>query len=87
MDSPSPSLTKKQARVLRAIVKLADAKPYPPTVREIGDELNGLPPAEVHRFITILAREGCVQRIPKTARGLLVTPVGREAVEACEVAA
>ena len=87
MDSSFPALTDKQLLVLDAIVRLTDEGPLPPTVGEVGAELDGMPSSEVHRFEKILEREGCVRRIPRMIRGLFVTSLGRADLETVEKAA
>lgn len=70
--------TDRQAEVLLTIARLTEVAGYPPTVRELCEELgidstNGISD-HVRRLIT----KGLLQRVPQIARGLILTQAGKD---------
>lgn len=74
-------LTKSRADVLGAIVDSLTTRELPPTLREIGDAVGIASVNGVADHLDRLARDGLIERSGKgIARGLRVTPKGREAL-------
>ena len=63
-------LTHRQAQVLRFIGEFTRRCGYPPTVREIGRELNLSSPSTVHVHLANLERLGLIRRDPSKPRAL-----------------
>ena len=64
-----PGLTPAQERALAAIQQLSSRHGFPPTVKELGEEL-GIAPASAHELMTGLERKGYLRRSPGKARSL-----------------
>jgi len=56
------TLTKRQEDILTSIKKAIASNGYPPTVREIGAELNLSSPATIHTHLTNLEKKGYLKR-------------------------
>ena len=63
-------LTARQEQVLRFIREFTRANGYPPTVREIGSELDLSSPSTVHVHLGNLERLGYIRRDPSNPRAL-----------------
>jgi repressor LexA len=63
-------LTARQEQVLRFIREFTRANGYPPTVREIGSELELSSPSTVHVHLGNLERLGLIRRDPSKPRAL-----------------
>ena len=63
-------LTARQEQVLRFIREFTRANGYPPTVREIGSELDLSSPSTVHVHLGNLERLGFIRRDPSKPRAL-----------------
>ncbi|MFW6163493.1 MAG: LexA family protein, partial [Planctomycetota bacterium] len=55
------ALTKRQERVLRAIVRFVDREERPPTQRELAERL-GVHQKTVYQYLLALERKGWVER-------------------------
>jgi repressor LexA len=76
-------LTRRQHDVLAAVVGHIDQHGVPPTRRELGATLGIRSPNGVTEHLVALEARGLIRRGPHgTARALVVTPSGREAIEA-----
>lgn len=58
--------------VLGVIKRHTKQKGYPPTVREIGEEVGLNSPAAVHHHLETLRREGLIDWVPGKSRTLRV---------------
>lgn len=68
MTAPTPM----QLEVLRVIRNHVADRGYPPTVREIGEELRLTSPSTVLAHLRGLERAGCITRDPAKPRAILV---------------
>jgi repressor LexA len=64
-----PGLTPAQERALGKIRQFSSRRGFPPTVKELGQEL-GIAPASAHELMTGLQRKGYLRRSPGKARSL-----------------
>jgi repressor LexA len=69
-------LSKRQQEIYDFVVSYAAEHGYPPTVREIGEEVGLASPSTVHAHLANLERAGMLRRDPTKPRALEV--VGRE---------
>jgi len=74
-------ITASQAEVLRTITDLAERQGYPPTVREIGDDLGGRSTCVVQRHLEALERKGYITREPRKARTIRVLRMSETALQ------
>lgn len=82
------SLTRRQRQVLELIKRRVAERGYPPSVREIGEELGLSSPSTVHSHLTALVRAGCLRRDPAKPRAIEVvdqTPDEAEGLERAPV--
>jgi repressor LexA len=74
-------LTDRQQEIWEFLVRYVEARGYPPTVREIGQEVGLASPSTVHAHLANLERAGLLRRDPTKPRALeLLGPYRREAV-------
>ncbi len=66
------ALTKRQLQVLECIDKSMHDRGYPPSVREIGDEVGLSSPSTVHSHLATLQRLGYLRRDPSKPRAIEV---------------
>jgi repressor LexA len=66
-------LTKRQQEIWEFLVRYVDAHGYPPTVREIGEEVGLASPSTVHAHLANLERAGLIKRDPTKPRALELT--------------
>ncbi len=78
-------LTDRQQQIWNYLVTYVDGHGYPPTVREIGDEVGLASPSTVHAHLANLERAGLLRRDPTKPRALEL--IGRERREAEPAAA
>jgi repressor LexA len=69
-------LSKRQQEIYDFVVRYAAKHGYPPTVREIGEEVGLASPSTVHAHLANLERAGMLRRDPTKPRALEI--VGRE---------
>jgi repressor LexA len=69
-------LTERQQEIWNFLVEYVDRHGYPPTVREIGEEVGLASPSTVHAHLANLERAGLLRRDPTKPRALEL--VGRE---------
>jgi repressor LexA len=69
-------LTERQQQIWNYLVEYVDAHGYPPTVREIGEEVGLASPSTVHAHLANLERSGLLRRDPTKPRALEL--IGRE---------
>lgn len=74
MSGLSP--TSRQLEVLRAIHASVTSRGWPPTVREIGDQLGISSTNGVVDHLRALEKRGLLERGEMTARGLRITDAG-----------
>jgi repressor LexA len=80
------TLTARQREILDLIRTTVAQRGYPPSVREIGDEVGLRSPSTVHSHLTTLANEGFIRRDPSKPRAIEVikddgaTAISRAAV-------
>jgi repressor LexA len=79
-DQGARMLSKRQQEIYDFVVRYAAKHGYPPTVREIGEEVGLASPSTVHAHLANLERAGLLRRDPTKPRALEV--VGRERSEA-----
>ncbi len=77
---PRP-LTRRQSEVVCFVRRYVEKCGYPPTIREIGDEL-GVHPNAVAGHLSAAERKGVLRRAARTARGLTLTPGDRDRAKA-----
>ena len=63
-------LTKRQQEIWEFLVQYVDAHGYPPTVREIGEQVGLASPSTVHAHLANLERAGLIKRDPTKLRAL-----------------
>jgi repressor LexA len=74
-------LTERQREIWEFLVRYVEAHGYPPTVREIGQEVGLASPSTVHAHLANLERAGMLRRDPTKPRALeLLAPHRRESV-------
>jgi repressor LexA len=78
----SALLTKRQQEIWEFLLSYVDAHGYPPTVREIGQQVGLASPSTVHAHLANLERAGLIKRDPTKPRALELT--GRIRAEAAE---
>ena len=66
-------LTKRQQEIWEFLVEYVDAHGYPPTVREIGEQVGLASPSTVHAHLANLERAGLIKRDPTKPRALELT--------------
>jgi len=69
-------LTDRQQQIWNYLVEYVDQHGYPPTVREIGEEVGLASPSTVHAHLANLERAGLLRRDPTKPRALEL--IGRE---------
>ena len=69
-------LTARQQEIWNFLVEYVDRHGYPPTVREIGEEVGLASPSTVHAHLANLERAGLLKRDPTKPRALEL--IGRE---------
>ncbi len=75
-------LTKRQQEIWEFLAEYVDAHGYPPTVREIGEQVGLASPSTVHAHLANLERAGLIKRDPTKPRALELTGrAGRESRE------
>jgi repressor LexA len=72
-------LTDRQQQIWNYLVTYVDRHGYPPTVREIGEEVGLASPSTVHAHLANLERAGLLRRDPTKPRALEL--IGREREE------
>jgi repressor LexA len=77
-------LTARQQEIWNYLVEYVDRHGYPPTVREIGEQVGLASPSTVHAHLANLERAGLLKRDPTKPRALEL--IGRERREAEPVA-
>ena len=74
--------TKRQLQVLRAIADHRDRVGYPPTIRELGEQLGIGSTNGVADHMRLLGKKGLLERaLPAQARTLRITPAGERALK------
>ena len=63
-------LTERQREIWEFLVRYVEAHGYPPTVREIGQEVGLASPSTVHAHLANLERAGMLRRDPTKPRAL-----------------
>ncbi len=76
-------LTERQQQIWNYLVEYVDRCGYPPTVREIGEQVGLASPSTVHAHLANLERAGLLRRDPTKPRALEL--IGRERVESVPV--
>jgi repressor LexA len=78
-------LTARQQEIWNYLVEYVDSHGYPPTVREIGEQVGLASPSTVHAHLANLERAGLLRRDPTKPRALEL--IGRERREPAAEAA
>ena len=65
-----------QIKMLDFIAQWIDRKHYPPTLAEIADGTGYQTKSNVKYHLDAMIEKGLIGRMPRTARGLWVTPLG-----------
>lgn len=73
MQDTTLDLTERQRQVLDALRRLHDRSGYPPTLREIGDEVGLTSASSVVLHVRALEAHGLAERIPGRPRTLRAT--------------
>ena len=63
-------LTDRQQQIYDFVVEYVEGRGYPPTVREIGEQVGLASPSTVHAHLATLEREGLIRRDPTKPRAL-----------------
>ena len=71
-SSKRAGLTNRQRQVLEVIEQTLATRGYPPSVREIGDQLGLTSPSTSHSHLKALARKGLIERDPAKPRAIRV---------------
>ena len=82
MPAETP-LTARQQEIWQFLVTYVDGHGYPPTVREIGEEVGLASPSTVHAHLANLERVGLIKRDPSKPRAIELT--GHRRVEASRI--
>src|SRR6266542_1076170 len=77
-------LTDRQQQIWNYLVEYVDRHGYPPTVREIGQQVGLASPSTVHAHLANLERAGLIKRDPTKPRALELTGRIRAEVAASE---
>ncbi len=85
MTTGESMLTKRQQEIWEFLVRYVDAHGYPPTVREIGEDVGLASPSTVHAHLANLERAGLIKRDPTKPRALELTGRAGQQPEAGEV--
>src|SRR6185312_11610168 len=78
-------LTDRQQQIWNFLLRYVDAHGYPPTVREIGEDVGLASPSTVHAHLANLERAGLIKRDPTKPRALELTGRAGQQPEAGEV--
>jgi repressor LexA len=78
-------LTERQQQIWNFLVEYVDRHGYPPTVREIGEEVGLASPSTVHAHLANLERAGLLHRDPTKPRALELLGRQRAAAAPAEV--
>ena len=81
MSAETP-LTARQQEIWQFLVMYVDDHGYPPTVREIGEEVGLASPSTVHAHLANLERVGLIKRDPSKPRAIELTGHRRVAAAA-----
>src|SRR5262245_49436613 len=76
IDRGGAVLTERQQEIWNFLVEYVDGHGYPPTVREIGEQVGLASPSTVHAHLANLERAGLLRRDPTKPRALEL--IGRE---------
>jgi repressor LexA len=79
-------LTERQQQIWNFLVAYVDRHGYPPTVREIGEEVGLASPSTVHAHLANLERAGLLRRDPTKPRALELIGRTREEARPAEAA-
>ena len=71
-DQRVAHLGERQRKMLEFIDEIQRERGYPPSVREIGEEVDLKSPATVHRHLRALEADGWIRRDPSRPRALIV---------------
>ena len=69
-------LTARQQEIWQFLVTYVDGHGYPPTVREIGEEVGLASPSTVHAHLANLERVGLIRRDPTKPRAIELSGCG-----------
>ena len=83
MPAETP-LTARQQEIWQFLVTYVDGHGYPPTVREIGEEVGLASPSTVHAHLANLERVGLIKRDPSKPRAIELTGHRRVAAAGIE---
>src|SRR6476619_7596963 len=83
--SVETTLTARQQEIWQFLVTYVDDHGYPPTVREIGEEVGLASPSTVHAHLANLERAGLIKRDPTKPRALELSGRAAREPEAGEV--
>jgi repressor LexA len=67
------ALTDRQTEIWQFLVEYVDGHGYPPTVREIGEQVGLASPSTVHAHLATLERVGLIKRDPTKPRAIELT--------------
>ncbi|MBA1434727.1 transcriptional repressor LexA [Bombilactobacillus bombi] len=76
------TISAKQKAILQCIYDYIKSRSYPPTVREICEEVGLSSTSTVHGYLSRLQSHGFLQRNPTKPRALEITNAGLEAINA-----
>ncbi|MEA3344882.1 MAG: transcriptional repressor LexA [Chloroflexota bacterium] len=71
------ALSTRQEKILAFVGKYRDERGYPPTIREIQEELDISSTSVVDYHLKVLQREGYLERDPSVSRGMRLTKQAR----------
>ena len=65
-------LSERQKVTLTVIKNFHALKGFPPSVRDISDQMGGISPNAVQQHLNALARKGAIKREPRVARSITI---------------
>lgn len=81
-EQTGAELTNRQQQVMEVIEQALAARGYPPSVREIGEELGLASPSTTHSHLKALTRKGMIERDPAKPRAIrVIAPRGGPAAD------
>lgn len=76
--TPESPMTWIQSQTLEFIAAFIDARGYPPTCRDLQLEFEKAAPNTMRERLLALEKRGLITRVPRLARSIALTPLGRE---------
>lgn len=68
------ALSPRQSKALSVISRAIQEQGFPPSVREISDQMGGIGLNAIHGHLSALEHKGYIKRIPGLARSIVIIP-------------